>query len=149
MKKMFFTVVAMLFAGSVFATDIGVKFGRDYAGSDRNGYGITLGQKSGAIGGELGVERFTRGGNSQDRYSLVGSYDVTKISNVTLAVKAGGAYLDNQYGADGYALITGVGASMPVAKNLAVTIDARHQNGQKRVEAFDGNTISAGIKYSF
>lgn len=149
MKNLFFAVALMLFAGSAVSADFGVKFGRDYAGADRNGTGITLGQKFGAFGAELGLEHFTHGANNQNRYSLVGSYDVAKVSNVTVAVKAGGAYLDNQYGADGYALISGVGASMPIAKNLAATVDFRHQNGQKSVEAFNGNTTSVGLQYSF
>ena len=149
MKKILFATLATL-ALSASAVEVGVTGTRDYSGtSDRTGYGITLGQKFGAVGVEAGYDRFTQSTNDQDRYSLVASYDVTKIGPVTLAVKAGVAYLDNQTVANGYAVTAGVGASVPVAKNLAATIDYRRQEGQKSVNAFDGNQVAVGLKYSF
>ena len=149
MKKILFATLATL-AFSASAVEVGVTGTRDYSGtSDRTGYGITLGQKFGAVGVEAGYDRFTQSTNDQDRYSLVASYDVTKIGPVTLAVKAGVAYLDNQTVANGYAVTAGVGGSVPVAKNLAATIDYRRQEGQKSVNAFDGNQVAVGLKYSF
>ena len=149
MKKILFATLATL-AFSASAVEVGVTGTRDYSGtSDRTGYGITLGQKFGAVGVEAGYDRFTQSTNDQDRYSLVASYDVTKIGPVTLAVKAGVAYLDNQTVANGYAVTAGVGASVPVVKNLAATVDYRRQEGQNRVSAFDGNQVAVGLKYSF
>ena len=149
MKKILFATLATL-ALSASAVEVGVTGTRDYSGtSDRTGYGITLGQKFGAVGVEAGYDRFTQSTNDQDRYSLVASYDVTKIGPVTLAVKAGVAYLDNQTVANGYAVTAGVGASVPVAKNLAATVDYRRQEGQSSVNAFDGNQVAVGLKYSF
>ena len=148
MKKILFATLATL-AFSASAVEFGVNGTRDYSGTDRTGYGVTLGEKFGAVGVEAGYNRFTQGTNDQDRYSVVGSYDVTKIGPVTLAVKAGVAYLDNQTGANGYALTAGVGASVPVVKNLAATVDYRRQEGQNRVSAFDGNQVAVGLKYSF
>ena len=149
MKKILFATLATL-AFSASAVEVGVTGTRDYSGtSDRTGYGVTLGQKFGAVGVEAGYDRFTQSTNDQDRYSVVGSYDVTKIGPVTLAVKAGVAYLDNQTVANGYAVTAGVGASVPVVKNLAATIDYRRQEGQKSVNAFDGNQVAVGLKYSF
>ena len=66
-----------------------------------------------------------------------------------MAVKAGVAYLNNQTGSDGYAITAGVGASVPVYKDLSATVDYRRQEGQNRVSAFDGNQIAVGLKYSF
>jgi outer membrane autotransporter protein len=149
LKKILFATLATL-ALSASAVEVGVTGTRDYSGtSDRTGYGITLGQKFGAVGVEAGYDRFTQSTNDQDRYSLVASYDVTKIGPVTLAVKAGVAYLDNQTVANGYAVTAGVGASVPVAKNLAATVDYRRQEGQSSVNAFDGNQVAVGLKYSF
>ena len=149
MKKILFATLATL-AFSASAVEVGVTGTRDYSGtSDRTGYGITLGQKFGAVGVEAGYDRFTQSTNDQDRYSLVASYDVTKIGPVTIAVKGGVAYLDNQTVANGYAVTAGVGGSVPVAKNLAATIDYRRQEGQKSVNAFDGNQVAVGLKYSF
>jgi Gram-negative porin len=148
LKKILFATLATL-ALSASAVEIGVNGTRDYSGTDRTGYGLTLGQKFGAVGVEAGYDRFTKGTNDQDRYSLVGSYDVTKIGPVTLAVKGGVAYLNNQTGSNGYALTAGVGASVPVYKSLAATVDYRRQEGQNRVSAFDGNQVAVGLKYAF
>ena len=149
MKKVLFATLATL-ALSASAIEVGVNGIRDYSGTaDRTGYGVTLGDKFGAIGLEAGYNRFTQGSNDQDRYSLVASYDVTKVGPVTIAVKGGVAYLDNQTGANGYAVTAGVGASVPVYKSLAATLDYRRQEGQNRVSAFDGNQVAVGLKYAF
>ena len=149
MKKILFVTLATL-ALSASAVEVGVTGTRDYSGtSDRTGYGITLGQKFGAVGVVAGYDRFTQSTNDQDRYSLVASYDVTKIGPVTIAVKGGVAYLNNQTVSNGYAVTAGVGASVPVVKNLAATVDYRRQEGQNRVNAFDGNQVAVGLKYSF
>ena len=149
MKKILFVALSTL-ALSASAVEVGVTGTRDYSGtSDRTGYGVTLGQKFGTIGVEAGYDRFTQSTNDQNRYSLVASYDVTKIGPVTIDVKGGVAYLDNQTSSNGYAVTAGVGASVPVAKNLAATVDYRRQEGQSRVNAFDGNQVAVGLKYSF
>ena len=149
MNKILFVALSTL-ALSASAVEVGVNGTRDYSGtSDRTGYGVTLGQKFGTIGVEAGYNRFTQSTNDQNRYSLVASYDVAKIGPVTIAVKGGVAYLDNQTSSNGYAVTAGVGASVPVAKNLAATVDYRRQEGQSRVNAFDGNQVAVGLKYSF
>ena len=149
MKKVLFATLASL-ALSASAIEVGVNGTRDYSGSaDRTGYGITVGKRFGAVGVEAGYTRFIQSTNDQDRYSLVGSYDVTKIGPVTVAVKGGVAYLMNQTSADGYAITAGVGGSVPVAKNLAATVDWRRQQGQKNINSFDGNQVAVGLKYSF
>jgi len=149
LKKILFVALSTL-ALSASAVEVGVNGTRDYSGtSDRTGYGLTLGEKFGAVGVEAGYDRFTQSTNDQNRYSLVASYDVTKIGPVTIAVKGGVAYLDNQTVANGYAVTAGVGASVPVVKNLAATVDYRRQEGQSRVNAFDGNQVAVGLKYSF
>ena len=149
MKKLAIATLATL-ALSASALEVGVNGTRDYSGAaDRTGYGVTLGTKFGAFGVEAGYNRFVQGTNDQDRYSLVGSHDVTKVGPVTVALKGGVAYLMNQTGADGYAVTAGLGGSVPIAKNLAATLDWRNQQGQKNVNAFDGNQVSAGLKYTF
>jgi len=148
MKKLAIATLATL-ALSASALEVGVTGTRDYSGTDRTGYGVTLGTKFGAFGVEAGYTRFIQGTNDQDRYSLVGSHNVTKVGPVTVALKGGVAYLMNQTGADGYAVTAGLGGSVPIAKNLAATLDWRNQQGQKNVNAFDGNQVSAGLKYTF
>lgn len=148
MKKLVIASILATTAAAVSATEVGVTAARDYAGTDRGAYGVTFGQTVGPVLLTAGVDR-TQTGVDQTRYSLVAGYDVYKVGPVTLSVKGGVAYLDNAKGADGSALLVGAGASMPVVKNVAATLDLTHQYGQDRVQAFDGNRVTVGLKYSF
>jgi opacity protein-like surface antigen len=149
MKKIAFASLLAMAAFTASAVEVGVTAARDYAGADRNAYGITLGQSYGSVGVTAGFDRATTGANNQDRYSLVGGYDVVKLGSATVAVKMGGAYLNNQTGADGYALLVGAGVSMPVANKISVGLDYTRQYGQERVNSFDGNRLTANVKYAF
>ena len=148
MKKLLFVALLTASLGAS-ALEIGVTGTRDYSGVDRTGYGLTVGQKAGAVGVTGGFERFTTGTNDQDRYSLVVGYDVAKLGVVTVTPKVGVAYLNNQTTADGYAMTVGVGASVPVTKQVSVGLDVARQYGQDRVSQFDGNRVTAAVKYSF
>ena len=150
MKKAILAVALMASAGLASAAEIGVQGLRDYGTNpDRNGFGITVGQKFGAVTATAGFDRFTKGTNDLDRYSLVGGVDVAKLGPVTVAVKAGVAYLDPQTSSNGYALLAGAGVSYPLTKKVALTADYRYQHGQDRVSQFNGSTIGAGVKVSF
>ena len=148
--KLKLTLVAALLAASGIASaiEVGINAGRSFA-DDRNSTGITIGQKTGAVGIEAGFDAF-RSGVDQNRWSLIGSYDVTKVAGATVAVKAGGAWLDNKgTTSDGYTALVGAGASYPLSKQLALTADYKYQIGQKRVDQFNGGNVTAGLKYSF
>lgn len=150
MKKILIATTIALAATTASALEVGVVGTRDYSGAqDRNGAGVTLGHKVGAMSVTAGFERFTKGTNDQDRWSLVAGYDVAKLGPITVTPKVGGAYLNNQHGVDGYAMTAGVGASLAVAKNVSLTADFARQYGQERVKAFDGNRVTVGVKYSF
>jgi len=150
MKKLAIASVLALAAFSASAVEVGVNGSYDFGGSnERPGAGVTLGQKFGKMGVTAGFDRYTKG-TDQDKYSLVGSYDVGTVANTTVAVKAGAAYLSNTGNvADGYAALVGVGASLPVTKTVALTADYRYQAGQSRVNQFNGSTVAFGAKYSF
>jgi outer membrane autotransporter protein len=149
--KLKMALAAVLFAvGTAQAVEVGINGSRDYGYTpDTSGYGVTVGQKFGAMGITAGWDRYTRSSNDQNKWSLVGSYDVVKVGQATVAVKGGAAYLDNNKEADGYALLVGAGVSYPLTKQLAATADYRYQVGQDRVKQFDGNTVAVGLKYSF
>ena len=147
MKKFIF-IAALFAATTASAVELGINASRDMSNSDRNGYGITLGQKTGKLGVTAGFDRYTTG-TDLNKYSLVGSYDVATFGSATVAVKAGVAYLDQKNTTDGYAALVGAGVSYPLSKQVALTADYRYQAGQSRVSSLDGNTVSAGIKYSF
>ena len=150
MKKLAIASLIALAAATASAVEVGVTTTTDYSGvQDRQGFGVSVGQKVGAIGITGGFERFTKGSNDQDRYSVVAGYDVAKIGPVIVTPKLGVAYLNNQTNKDGYALTVGVGASVPVTKQVSVTLDVARQFGQDSVSKFDGNRATAGVKYSF
>ena len=149
--KLKLTLVAALLAVSSIASavEIGINAGRSFSDTDRNSTGITVGKKTGPVGIEAGFDAF-RTGTDQNRWSLIGSYDVTKVAGATVAVKAGGAWLDNKgTTSDGYTALVGAGASYPLNKQLALTADYKYQIGQKRVDQFNGSNVTAGLKYSF
>lgn len=148
MKKLAIASLLAVAAASASAVEVGVTAARDYAGSDRNAAGFTVGHPVGPVTLTAGFDR-TSTGVAQNRWSLVAGYDVTKVGPVTLSVKGGAAYLDNASGVDGYAWVVGAGVSVPVVKNVAATLDLTRQYGQDRVSAFDGNRVTVGLKYSF
>lgn len=150
MKKLAIASVLALAAFSASAVEVGVNGSYDMGGSnDRPGAGITIGQKYDKFGITAGFDRYTKG-TDQNKWSLVGSYDVATIAKTTLAVKAGAVYLDNSgKSADGYAALVGAGASYPITKDIALTADYRYQAGQSRVNQYNGSTVAFGAKYSF
>lgn len=150
MKKIAIASLIAIAAATAGAVEVGVTTTTDYSGSqDRQGFGLTVGQKVGAVSVTGGFERFSKGANDQDRYSVTAGYDVAKFGPVTVTPKLGVAYLNNQHTTDGYALTVGVGASAPVTKQVSVGLDIARQYGQDRVNAFDGNRVTAGVKYAF
>ena len=150
MKKIAIATALVLAAFSASAVEVGVNGSYDFGGSnERAGAGITIGQKYGKVGVTAGFDRYTKN-TDQNKWSLVGSYDVATVAAATVAVKAGAVYLDNAGRVtDGYAALVGAGVSYPLSKNVALTADYRYQAGQSRVNTFDGNTVVFGAKYSF
>lgn len=150
MKKIAIASIIALAATTASALEVGVTGTRDYSGAEnRNGVGVTVGHNYGKVGVTAGFERATKGDNDQDRYSLVAGYDVAKLGPVTVTPKVGVAYLNNQIGENGYAMTVGVGASVPVTKQISLTADVARQYGQDRVNQFDGNRVTVGLKYRF
>ena len=147
MKKVIL-VTALLASMSAQAVELGINASRDTANTDRTGYGITIGQKYDKVGITAGFDQY-KSGIDMNKYSLVASYDVTKVGAATIAVKGGVAYLDQKNTTDGYAALVGAGVSYPLSKQVALTADYRYQAGQSKVSSLDGSTIIAGLKYSF
>jgi predicted porin len=150
MKNILIASILALVAFSASAVEVGVNGSYDFgAPTERAGAGITIGEKFGKFGVTAGFDRYTKT-TDQDKYSLVGSYDVATVAKTTVAVKAGAAYISNTGNvADGYAALVGVGASYPINKSVSLTADYRYQAGQSRVNQFDGSTVALGAKYAF
>ena len=149
--KVKLAILALLVAGSAQAVEVGLTAQRDYSQNpDKNGFGVTLGEKFGKTSVTGGFERYTQNSNDTNRYSLVAGYDVATVAGVTITPKVGVAYIDPTSTASGWQGSVGVGASYPLTKSVALTADYRYQGAiQSRVNNFDGNVISAGLKVSF
>jgi opacity protein-like surface antigen len=151
MKKLAIASLLAVAAMSASAVEVGVTTQRDYSQSpDRNGFGVTVGEHFGKISATGGFERYTQGSNDTNRYSLVGGYDVAKIGAFTITPKVGVAYLNPTTTRNGWQASVGVGTSVDLTKTVALTADYRYQTAiQHRVDNFNGNVISAGVKVSF
>ncbi len=147
MKKLAIMAALAVAAISASAVEVGVR-GTHNVDAAADSVGVTVGQKFGAIGVEGAFDRSTRGSANVNKFSLVGSYDVAKVAGITLAPKVGVSFID-PVGVNGYAASVGVGASYPLLKNVSLVADYSYQRGQERVRAFNGNQVSAGVKYSF
>jgi hypothetical protein len=148
MKKIALAALAAV-SISASALEVGINGVESTAGNNRYGAGVTVGQQMGDIGVTAGVSRFVREANDQTRWSLVADKKLASAGPVSLAGRAGVAYLDNRTGNDGFAATLGVGASMPIAKNLTAGVSVDRQWGQNRVSSFNGNIVTAGIKVGF
>lgn len=150
--KLKLVLAALLFAVSTAqAVELGVTAQRDYSQNpDKNGWGVTVGEKFGKTSLTGGFERYTQNSNDTNRYSLVAGYDIAQFGAVTITPKIGTAFIDPTTTASGWQGTVGVGASYALTKNVAVTADYRYQTSlQNRVDNFNGNVISGGLKYSF
>jgi opacity protein-like surface antigen len=148
MKKITIASILAVAAISASAVEVGVT-SSEQTTSNRYGYGVTVGENFGAFNVTAGVSRFYRESNDQTRTSLVGSREVAKLGPVAFNGRVGYAFLNNQTGSDGSALTIGAGASVPVTGKIAATLSVDRQYGQDRVKSFDGNIVTAGLKYSF
>lgn len=130
--------------------DVGIDFSRSFSGaSSQNVSGFSIGKSFGQFGLEAGFSRDYKSKDTQNSYSLTGSYPVAQFGKVAVSASAGAAYLDNKRAVDGYALVAGVGASLPLTKRVSFGIDFDRQYGQARVKSSNGNSATASLKYSF
>ena len=144
MKKLAIASVIALAATAASAVELGVTTTHE-VDANRNSVGVTVGNKYGPVGVTAGFERTTAGTADQNRYSLVGSYDVANFGVATVDVRAGVAYLDNQKGKDGFAELVGVGVTVPVTANVSAVADVTRQY----ISQGDNNRVTVGLKYKF
>lgn len=149
MKNILIAATIALAATAASAVDVGVTVGRDYADTNRNVAGVTVGQKlANDVVVTAGYER-TNAGEDQNRYSATAGFELARLGQVAFSPKVGVAYLDNSKSGDGYAMTVGFGAELPLTPALSLTADISRQFGQDRVEQFNGNRFTTGLKYSF
>lgn len=149
MKKLFAISALSLSVMTASALEVGVMGGRDFSDTARNFGGVTVGQNVGPVTLSLGYHRTSVTANDQNRFSVVGGYDLMKVGPVTVTPTLGVAYLSNRRSDNGLAMTAGVEMSVPVVKNLEGVVDWSYQVGQSRVNDSNGNRVSAGLRYKF
>lgn len=148
MKKLFAMTAIALAATTASALEVGVR-GVHTQESSPDMVGLTVTKRVGVLNVEAAVDRSTRGAQNVNRWSLTGSHDVAKVAGVTLAAKAGVAYIDPSVSQNGVAALVGVGATYPLTKKVSLVADYAYQRAQYKVSDFSGNTVSTGIKVAF
>jgi opacity protein-like surface antigen len=150
MKKVILAVALALGSSLAMAADFGVYGGRNM-GSEQNLVGLSVGEKFGKFGVQGTFDRSTTQKIDVNRYTVSGSYDVIKLGPVQTNVRAGFAYLDPQSGkaSNGGAGFVGAGIAYPVTKQVNLVADYAYQKGNNITKAYDGNIVTAGLKYSF
>jgi outer membrane autotransporter protein len=150
MKKALVALALTALAGTVSAADLGVYGGRNM-GSEQNLVGVSAGQKFGKFGVQGTFDRSTTQAVDVNRYTVSGSYDLVKLGPVQTNVRVGFAYLDPQSSraTNGGAGFVGAGIEYPVTKKVKAVADYAYQKGNNITQGYDGNIITAGLKYSF
>ena len=150
MKKVILTVALTVAAGFASAVDVGVYSGRNM-GSDSNLVGISAGQSFGKFGLQATADRSTAQRVDLNRYTASASYDVIKFGPVQTNVRAGVAFIDPQSPntSNGGAGFIGAGIAYPVTSKVNLIADYAYQKGNNITKAYDGNIVTAGVKYSF
>ena len=152
MKKLVLLTALLSALSLAQAVEVGVVgFGESPTGNRHptDGGGLTIGEHFGAVSVTAEADRSSR--DNMDKFSLIGGYDITKLRTATLTAKAGVTYLYDKPINQGerYVGVAGAGITVPVTKQVGLTVDYRYQKGGVDVQRFDGNTVLVGAKYSF
>lgn len=154
MKKLVIAAALALTSFAANALDYSLVTGRMFVrdGVDRNNIGFSIGQRFNQwnIVGRYDYVNLNNNSHA-NRWSILGGYDLGKVGNLTVTPKLGVSYLDNPAGrVDGLVALYGVGATLPITKEISATADLlRQHNLQNRTEIYKTNFISLGLKYSF
>lgn len=148
MKKLVL-IAALLTAFNAGAVEVGVN-GGGITGSQAGGLAaVTVAQKFDKFGVEAGYGQAWLDRTTQNRWTLTGSYDVYTTEQFVVAGKVGYVYLNNASQPSGSAATVGLGVTVPVDQNWALTADYAYQMAASGITQFNGNIITAGVRYKF
>jgi hypothetical protein len=134
--------------GTASALELGVSAGRDQT-SDRNTASVSVGGKVGSLGVDVFTDRAYLRDGDLDRVGVMASRSLVKVAGVDIGARAGVAYVMPHAGANGYAVVYGVGAALPLTQTLSLTADFTRQTGEKAIEGLDGNRATVGLRVKF
>jgi len=151
MKKIVIATLLATMAATAGALEIGLAGGSDIKVGDHTSdiVGLTVGTHFGSYSVTGEADREFNG--NVNKFSLIGGYDFAKFGNATFTAKAGASYLDALpvKPSDRYAALIGAGVSVPVTKEVGMTVDYHYTFDNNSAKSYKGNTVMVGAKYSF
>jgi len=144
MKNVMLIAAIATMTASVQAAEFGIASVHDYD-ANKNGTRVSA-QLSSKMFGVAPTISATLVENAYNRYAIGGKLELAKVGPLTLDAVGSGVYQDSVGRSDGYALTAGVAATYKVNDTVSVTAGIEQQRGQDRIESFNGNTTSVGVK---
>lgn len=144
--KMAIAVALTAAATTASAVELGIVGGGATGSNDGGLAGVTVGEKWGKVGLTAGYAQAWLSKGDQNRWTVVGSYDVYQNKSFVVSGKVGYAYL-NQTAHSGSAGLVGVGVEIPLNNKFSLTADYTYQFAQNSQN--NANVLTGGIKYRF
>lgn len=145
-KKLAMAVALTAAVGTASAVELGVVGGGATGSNDGGLAGVTVGQKWNRVGVTAGYAQAWLKDGDQNRWTVVGSYDVYQSKSFVVSGKLGYAYL-NQTHNSGSAGLVGIGVEVPVSQKVSLTADYAYQFAQ--YSRNNSNVLTGGVKYRF
>jgi outer membrane autotransporter protein len=145
-KKIAMAVALMSAVGTASAVELGLVGGGISGSNDGGLAGVTVGDKWDRFGLTAGFAQAWLSKGDQNRWTLVGSYDVYQTESFIVSGTLGYAYL-NQSKNEGSAGLVGVGLEVPVSNQFSLTANYAYQFAQNADE--NTSVITGGVKYKF
>ena len=140
MKK---AIIASMLAmtATAFAGDVTVSSVHDFT---THSYGLRAGTSVAGL-----TVTATHIDNAYNRYAVGKDFELVKVGPVALSAGAAVGYQDT-YGSDnGYGLVVGAKATMPITKAIDLVASTERFTGQDRIANSNGATGTLGIKVKF
>ena len=150
MKKLIVLAAMLAALGSAQAVEIGINgTSGNYTTQPILGYGLTVGQQfcNASVTASVTLDNKS----NVNKYGVVGAYDVVTYKTITFYVEGGASYLINDsIGVESRIVgLAGIGASVPINKNLSVYSEYTYQHGNSNANLYNGSSLITGVKYSF
>lgn len=147
-KSIIAAILLATVASAASATEVGANYGRTRA-TGQNTAGIEVGQQYGDLNVQATFDRAVTGKNRFDEFGIAAEYNMLTLGTVEIGPKVGLNYIRPDNGTTGYGVSAGLQAMAPLTKTVSLVAGFDYDRNQKRVNQYNGSTISVGIKTTF
>ncbi len=130
------------------ALDVTVGAGRNF-GSDASQGSLAIGKQFQGFRGEASVGHVFTSGRHANVLGLNAFYPLGTVGPVNVSAKGGVSYYAVGGAQDGLALNAGLEAVYPVSKTLSVVSTLERVVAPSRIDGFNGNQFTVGLRSSF